>query len=242
MDLGRINRAKTSMGYKSNESDIENDAMEPEVFVEFLTSAFQNANDVMKPGASFYSWSATASEAEFLAALYNAGLEWHQTLIWVKQQLVLTMSDYQHRYEPCLYGWKPGAAHYFIDLRSQDTVFNITNINNLSLDELKELYKDLTSYTDAPIEDRPSRSAEHPTMKPLALIKKQVRNSSREGENVLDLFGGSGTTLLACEELNRTCYMMEYDPKYCDVIIDRWEEMTGEQAVKKEDAKWEDLK
>jgi len=188
----------------------------------------------MKEGATFYVWYGMSSEAEFMAALYNAGLPAHEVLIWVKQQFTLSLSDYQHRYEPCFYGWKPGAAHYFIDLRSQDSVFNVQNINSLTASELRELYKDLSSYTTAIFEDRPISSPEHPTMKPLPLIRRQVRNSSREGEKVLDLFGGSGTTLLACEEMNRTCYMMEYEPKYCAVIINRWEEMTGEKAVRYE--------
>ena len=220
------------MGYKSNPSDIHNDALADERFVDFLTEALTNAFDVMKEGATFYVWYGMSSEPEFMAALYNAGLPAHEVLIWVKQQFTLSLSDYQHRYEPCFYGWKPGAAHYFIDLRSQDTVFNVQNINNLTASELRELYKDLSSYTTAIFEDRPVVSLAHPTMKPLPLIRRQVRNSSREGEKVLDLFGGSGTTLLACEEMNRTCYMMEYEPKYCAVIIDRWEQMTGEKAVR----------
>jgi len=210
---------------------IENDSWEDDdAFIEFLTTAFINARDVMKEGASFYIWYASTQSYNFLTALKEADLTLRQTLIRVKNALALGRQDYQWRHEPCMYGWKDGAGHYFIDLRSQDTVMNVPNIDSLSASELRDLYKELASFTTAMVEDKPTRSDDHPTMKPLYLIKKQVRNSSRENETVLDLFGGSGTTLLACEELNRTCYMMEYDPNYAEVIIRRWEELTGEKA------------
>lgn len=231
VDLGSLTRAKNGMGYKyGNTDDIQNDAMDDEEFVEFLESVFRNASNVMKYGAPFYVWFGMSKVMEVMTALMHTDLTVHQTLIWIKQQMTLSMSDYKHRYEPCLYGWKEGAAHYFIDLHSQDTVFNTPNINALSHEELIDKYKDLSSYTDGVNEDRPTVSKDHPTMKPVPLIKKQIRNSSREGEVVLDLFGGSGTTLLACEQLNRTCWIMEYDPKYADVIIRRWEEETGLKA------------
>lgn len=139
----------------------------------------------------------------FLNALNTCDLQIRQILIWNKSQIVLGRQDYQWKHEPCLYGWKDGAAHYFINDRTQSTVID---------------------------EKKPYRNGEHPTMKPVPLIAKQIENSSRKGENVLDLFGGSGTTLIACEQLGRNCYMMEYDPKYVDVIINRWEKLTGGKA------------
>lgn len=120
-------------------------------------------------------------------------------------------------------------AHYFIDLRTLTTVTD--GIDTLTKEEAIARLKELADTSTAMYENKPQKSAEHPTMKPLNLIKKQVRNSSKEGDAVLDLFGGSGTTLLACEEMGRKCYMMEYDPHYCDVIIKRWETQTGRKAV-----------
>lgn len=127
-----------------------------------------------------------------------------QQLIWVKNAMTLGRQDYQWRHEPCFYGWKEGAAHYFVDDRTQTTV----------LEEAKPLKNDV-----------------HPTMKPVTLIAKFVANSSKKDDIVLDLFGGSGSTLIASEQLRRKCYMMELDPKFCDVIIRRWENLTGEKAV-----------
>lgn len=126
-----------------------------------------------------------------------------QQLIWVKNAMTLGRQDYQWRHEPCFYGWKEGAAHYFVADRTQTTVF----------EEAKPLKNDV-----------------HPTMKPVTLIAKFVANSSKKDDNVLDLFGGSGSTLIASEQLRRKCYMMEFDPKFCDVIIRRWENLTGEKA------------
>ncbi len=182
---------------------IQNDSMGKQQFVDFLTAAFRNANEVMRPGAAFYIWHASSSQMQFEQAINEAGMDVRQQLIWVKNSLVLGRQDYQWMHEPCFYGWKDGAAHYFVDDRKQTTVIH---------------------------EDKPTRSELHPTMKPIKLIERLVKNSSRQGENVLDLFGGSGTTLVTCEQINRKCYMMELDEKYCDVIINRWESLTGERA------------
>ena len=209
---------------------IENDAMETNEFEEFLLSAFQNAVKHMKKGAAYYCWYASISQKSFQTALERSGLPPHQIIIWVKQSLVLGRQDYQWRHEPCFYGWKEGGPHYFIDMRTLTTV--VDNIDGLNREQLLERFKELSTFTTAFYEDKPTKSELHPTMKPLNLIKKQVRNSSKEGDAVLDLFGGSGTTLLACEEMGRKCYMMEYDPHYCDVIIKRWETQTGRKAVR----------
>ena len=184
---------------------IANDNMDDASFVEFLTQAFSCAFSSMKAGAAYYIWHADLKGLEFRQALMNAGIALRQTLIWVKNALVMGRQDYQWKHEPCLYGWKDGAAHYFIDDRRQCTVIE---------------------------ENKPTRNDIHPTMKPVKLIGRHITNSSRPGDLVLDLFGGSGSTLIACEELGRRCNMMEFDTRYCDAIIDRWEKLTGQTAEK----------
>jgi DNA modification methylase len=160
----------------------------------------------LKPGGSFYVCSpAGSSETVFRLALLDAGLELRQCLVWVKDQFVMGRQDYHWRHESILYGWKDGAAHRFVNDRTQDTVWEI---------------------------DRPRRSAEHPTIKPIELVTRALRNSSRHGDLVLDLFGGSGTTLIACESLSRRGAMIELDPVYCDVAVARWEQFTGRTSVR----------
>ena len=182
---------------------IENDNLTDSEFYAFLLKFYQNAEAALKPGGAFYIWHADSEGYNFRKALREAGLQLRQTLIWNKNSLVLGRQDYQWKHEPCLYGWKDGAAHYFTSSRSETTV----------IDELK-----------------PAKSDLHPTMKPLRLMAYQIQNSTRKGEIVLDLFGGSGSTLIAAEETGRRCRMMEYDPRYVDVIIKRWEEQTGKKA------------
>lgn len=216
-------------------STIENDSMESSQFHAFLFDCFQNAQEVLKPGGSFYVWYASKEHINFESALAEAGLPTHQQLIWNKNTLNLSMSDYQWKHEPCLYGWKEGKAHYFTEDRTNTTVMEIDpkDIDKMKKDELVDLLKKIYSMPTTIInEDKPLKSDLHPTMKPIRLIARQVQNSSRPGEKVLDLFGGSGSTLMACEQLDRDCYIMEFDPKYVDVIIDRWETFTGEKAVK----------
>ena len=189
----------------------------------------------MKAGAVFYVWLADRENINFETALNRAGLEVREQLIWNKSILVLGHQDYQYKHEPCLYGWKDGAPHYFVDSRAETTVYEDKkpNINNMSKQELKDYVKELLEEKVATTVinvDKPLRSEDHPTMKPLKLIGYQIKNSSRKGDIVLDLFGGSGSTLMACEQLGRTCYTMELDPKFVDVIIKRWETLTGKKA------------
>lgn len=216
---------------------IDNDAWETdEEFVEFLVSAFTADLGAIKAGAAFYIWYADTQALNFRRAAEKAGLQIRQNLIWVKSNFALGRQDYQWQHEPCLYGWKDGAGHYFTDSRTESTVIeDRININKLSKDEMKALLKELLAdkqSTTVIHEDKPSKSVEHPTMKPLKLLARQIRNSTRRGEKVLDTFGGSGSTLLTCEQLGRTCYTVELDPKYCDVIIQRWEQATGNKAVR----------
>lgn len=183
---------------------IQNDHMGGAAFLEFLTAAFSAANEFLRPGGAFYIWHADLEGYNFRTACKNIGWQLRQCLIWHKNCFVMGWQDYQCKHEPCLYGWKDGAAHYFVDDRTQSTVIEC---------------------------DRPSRSKEHPTMKPVKLLALQIRNSSRMGEIVLDPFGGSGSTLIACEQLGRKARLVELDPKYCDVILTRWENLTGKEAT-----------
>lgn len=215
---------------------IMNDKMEDAAFRAFLVDAFQSADLVMRPGAAFYIWHADSEGLNFRAACKEAGWEVRECLIWNKNSFVLGRQDYQWKHEPCLYGWKDGAGHYFIDVRNLPTVMedgrpDIAKMKKEEMAELlREIYDDKVP-TTVINENKPSRSELHPTMKPIKLVGRQIQNSTKRGWNVLDLFGGSGSTLIACEQLNRDCYMMELDPHYVDVIIKRWEDFTGQKAV-----------
>lgn len=193
-----------NVNYEGTAGKIQNDSMKDDAFRQFLTDAFTNAAMVMKPGASFYIWHADSEGYNFRQACKNAGWTVRQCLIWNKNSLVLGRQDYQWKHEPCLYGWKEGAGHQWHNDRKQTTVLDF---------------------------DRPKKNAEHPTMKPVPLFDYEICNSTKEGDIVLDLFGGSGTTIMACEQDGRSGYLMELDPKYVDVIVDRWEKFTGERAV-----------
>lgn len=217
-----------NVDYEGTAGKIKNDHMEDTKFREFLTTAFRNAAAVMTPGAAFYIWHADSEGYNFRGAARDAGLLTRQCLIWVKSSLVLGRQDFQWKHEPCLYGELPGdileeppsgdpeecqpclygwvnGKHYFFRNRKQTTVLYF---------------------------DKPAKSAEHPTMKPVRLFDYLMQCSSKPGERVLDLFGGSGTTIIAAEQNERCGYVMEYDPKFVDVIIDRWQALTGEKAVK----------
>lgn len=184
---------------------IQNDQMNSENFLQFLTKAFVAADLVMKKGATFYVWHADMQSSGFNKATENVGWHWAQKLIWVKNSMVMGRQDYHWQHEPCLYGWKEGASHLWNSDRTQTTVLNF---------------------------DRPSRNEKHPTMKPVNLLSYQITNNTKGEDVVLDLFLGSGSTLIACEKTGRICYGMELDLKYVDVIIKRWEDYTGHNAEK----------
>ena len=215
---------------------IENDNLSGDEFLQFLRDAFSAANQVMKPGAAFYIWHAESGGSVFRNACALVGWKIRQCLIWVKNGFVMGRQDYQWKHEPCLYGWKDGAAHYFIKDRTQATVTDDNvDLRKLKKEEMLQLLQEIFSDkfpTTVIYEDKPLVNDVHPTMKPVRLIGKLVANSSKKNGLVLDSFGGSGSTLIACEQLGRRCYMMELDPKYCDVIIDRWETFTGKKAEK----------
>lgn len=214
---------------------IENDNMSNENFKQFLNAAFENASAALKKGGAFYIWHGDSETVNFRNACEDNELSVRQCLIWVKNGFNFGRQDYKWKHEPCLYGWKDGASHYFIDEYNNPTVIEDNlNIDLLKKEELKKLVEDLLSDkvpTTIIHEDKPLKNDKHPTMKPINLLSFQIKNSSKKEEIVLDLFGGSGSTLICAEQLNRKCYMMEYDPKYVDVIIDRWETLTGQKAV-----------
>lgn len=184
---------------------IQNDAKTDEALRDMLADAFSAADTVMKPGAVFYIWHADLKSLVFRLACQMAGWEVRQVLIWAKNTMVIGRQDYQWKHEPCLYGWKEGAGHLWAADRKQTTILEF---------------------------DRPTKNKEHPTMKPVKLFDYQIQNNTKGGDVVLDLFGGSGTTIIACEQDGRCARVMELDPRYVDVIIDRWEKLTGERAVK----------
>ena len=213
---------------------IENDNLTDSDFYKFLLAFYQNAEAALRPGGSFYIWHADSEGYNFRKALRDAGLQLRQTLIWNKNSLVLGRQDYQWKHEPCLYGWKDGAAHYFTSSRSETTVIEdeVPDFSKMKKEELVQMLQRVYSQATTVIDEmKPSKSDLHPTMKPLRLMAYLIQNSTRRGEIVLDLFGGSGSTLIAAEETKRRCRMMEYDPRYVDVIIQRWEEQTGEKAI-----------
>lgn len=235
VNYGSIN--ETGYGKeRHNPRPIENDDMTSLDFYHFLYDAFKNAYEVTKAGGALYVWYASKSIVEFQTAIEDVGFLVKQELIWNKSSFTLGRQDYQWKHEPCLYGWKDGAGHYFIDDRTQTTVIeDKIDIDKLKKEELKKLVEELLEER-TPVsvinEAKPTINDLHPTMKPIRLLARLIVNSSQENENVMDLFGGSGSTLIACEQLNRNCYMMEYDPHYVDVIVQRWENLTGEKAVK----------
>lgn len=182
---------------------IKNDAMADDQFRQFLRDSYVAADVVMKPGAVFYIWHADSEGYNFRGAASDAGWKVRQCLIWKKSVMVMGRQDYHWQHEPCLYGWKEGAGHLWASDRKQTTILEF---------------------------NKPSRNGEHPTMKPVELFAYQMLNNTKGGDIVLDSFGGSGTTLIAAEKNGRHARLMELDPKYCDVIVKRWEDFTGKKA------------
>jgi site-specific DNA-methyltransferase (adenine-specific) len=183
---------------------IKNDSMSDQAFRQFLVDVYNTANCVLRPGASFYIWHADSEGYNFRGAAHDIGWKVRQCLVWVKSVMVMGRQDYQWKHEPCLYGWTEGAAHFWNSDRKQTTVLEF---------------------------DKPRRNGEHPTMKPVDLFQYQMANSTKPTNIVLDSFGGSGTTLIAAERINRHARLMELDPIYCDVIVQRWQAFTGKLAT-----------
>lgn len=192
-------------GKTEDKLTIKNDNMSDGNFRDFLVNAFKAADSVMKPGAVFYIWHADSEGYNFRGACFDAGWKVRQCIIWNKNSMVLGRQDYQWKHEPCLYGWKDGASHLWASDRKQTTVIDF---------------------------NRPTKADIHPTMKPVGLFDYQIKNNTKQGDIVLDLFNGSGTTIMACEQNKRVARCMELDPRYVDAAIKRWEDFTGEKAVK----------
>lgn len=190
-------------GKTKDKLKIQNDKMNNDDFRSFLTTFAFNAFENMKPGASFYIWHADSEGYNFRGAIFDCGEKVRQCLIWNKNSMVMGRQDFHWKHEPCLYGWKKGGSHLWKNNRKQTTILEF---------------------------DRPRTSELHPTMKPVELIEYCIKNNTEQSNIVLDPFLGSGTTLIACEKTNRKCYGMEIDPHYCDVIIKRWEDYTGNKA------------
>ena len=229
---------------------IQNDKMSNDNFYQFLYDSFVNMFAVTVNGGGIYICHADSEGINFRTAMAEAGWLCKQCIIWAKNSIVMGRQDYHWKHEPILYGWKPGAAHNWNGGRKQSTVIEdgeivtvkpcndghiITFVNGLSILSIKvpsyEVeYSGDDSLTTVWRVEKPLRNAEHPTMKPITLVVRAIKNSSKQGCIVLDLFGGSGSTLIAAEQLNRICYIMELDPKYCDVIVQRWENLTGQKA------------
>lgn len=227
-----------NVAYNKNKNGrIENDNMANPQYEHFMTDVFATMDTALKRGGAFYIFHASMRERYVERALNNNNFEVREKLIWNKNTFTLSRQDYQWKHEPCLYGWKDGAPHYFLDDRTQSTVIEDKpqDFAKMHKDELVKLLNDIYSdkvSTTVIDEKRPTTNDLHPTMKPIPLCARLIKNSSKIGESVLDLFGGSGSTLMACEQIGRKCYIMELDPKYCDVIIDRWEKFTGKKAEK----------
>ena len=189
-----------NVDYEGTAGKIMNDKMEDKAFYLFLYQAFKNIFEHTKPGGAIYVCHADTEGINFRTAFKNAGFKLAECLVWVKNALVFGRQDYHWRHEPILYGWKEGAAHYFIDDRTQDTIWEY---------------------------NKPRKNEEHPTMKPLELCGRAIANSSRVGEIVLDLFGGSGSTMIASDQLQRKARIMELDERFVDVIVKRYIKYKG---------------
>jgi DNA modification methylase len=214
---------------------IQNDAFSDEMaFQRFIEDAMRAGISVMRPGAAWYVWFAAMHGPAVFGACADAGLQLRQELVWVKNHFTLGRSDYQWQHEPVLYGTLAGGPHYFAPTRAETTIMDDSvNLKKMSKAELRQMLEEILSPeqpTSVLRYDKPVASEEHPTMKPVPLFARLIRNSSRRGDAVLDLFGGSGTTAIACEQMGRDAYLMELDPAYCDVIVARWERLTGRRA------------
>jgi DNA modification methylase len=189
---------------RAKDRPLENDFVTDEAFDEMLLAWFGNIARVLKPGGSFYIWGGYANLGNYPKPLAASGLYFSQGIVWDKQHPVLTRKDFMGAFEICFYGWREGAGHKFFGPNNATDLWHVKKVN--------------------------PQSMVHLTEKPVELAVKAIQYSSRPGECVLALFGGSGSTLIACEQTDRHAYLMEIDPAYCDVIVQRWEEFTGEKA------------
>ena len=244
MSSGALKKLKESMKRKG----IMNDKMSSEQFYAFLHAALSNM--IRATDGALYVCMASSELVNLKRAFEDAGGHWQSFIVWVKNTFTLSRADYQNQYEPILYGWpKEKKNHYFKGTRNEGNVWEPIKRALVAYDgeyttiklegckirikgEVEGEIVDEQRTTDIWRENKPTKSDEHPTMKPIALVARALWNSSQRGEIVLDGFGGSGSTLIAAEQTGRKCYAMELDPKYVDVIVERWEKHTGEKAKK----------
>ena len=238
-------------GDTKDKMTIKNDNMSAEKFQAFLTTAFSRLYSAARPGAAIYICHADSAGNEFREAMTASGWGLKQCLIWVKNQFVIGRQDYQWQHEPILYGWRPDGAHRFYGGRKQSTIIDdlpITiqrdgevNLICVSIGGEQVVIRAKEAEVISCVSDeimttwrfdKPLRNGDHPTMKPILLCARAIQNSSSQEEIVLDSFGGSGSTLMAAEQTGRSCYTMEIDPIYADVILRRWEAFTGQTAEK----------
>ena len=223
-----------NVAIKGAAGTIMNDDMGDGDFRQFLLDVYSSYFSVMRDGACIYVAHADTERINFTQCFKDSGLKLSQVLIWVKQSGTLSRQDFNWQHEPILYGWKEGAAHYFCGDFTRTTVIDDdVSIKDMKKDQLVELIKEMRagSTTTALRCDRPTKSDLHPTMKPVSLVQRMIQWSSRPSEIVLDLFGGSGSTLIAAHKTGRVAMLMELDPKYCDVIVTRWQAFAGKQAI-----------
>jgi len=189
---------------RAKDRPLENDFVTTEAFDEMLLAWFGNASRVLKPGGSFYIWGGYANIGNYPAPLAASGLYFSQGIVWDKQHPVLTRKDFMGAFEICFYGWKEGAGHQFYGPNNATDLWHVKKVN--------------------------PQAMVHLTEKPVELAVRSIQYSSLPGQNVLDLFGGSGSTLIGCEQTGRRAFLMELDQAYCDVIVQRWEQFTGRKA------------
>ena len=206
LNRGKTKSKGTTQKLRAKDRPLENDFVSKEDFDEMLLAWFNNASRVLRPGGSFYIWGGYANLGNYPGPLKEAGLYFSQGIVWDKQHPVLTRKDYMGAFEICFYGWKEGAGHKFYGPNNATDLWHVKKVNPQSMIHLTE--------------------------KPVELAVRAIQYSSKPGKNVLDLFGGSGSTLIGCEQTDRKAFLMEIDPPYCDVIVQRWEEFTGKKAVR----------
>ena len=212
----------------------DNDNVDDSAFRNFLRDLFSNCTAVMKAGSPFYIAHADSEGYNFRGAAQESGLDVKQCLIWVNNSIAFCRQDHHWQHEPILYGWKPGAAHKWYGEFNKSTVIDEQpKVNDLDRSELMNLVRELrnTLATTVIREDKPKANGDHPTMKPIRLIGLHLKNSTRRGDVVIDFCGGSGSTLIACEKLGRKARLCELSPTYAQVIVERWQEFTGKDAI-----------
>ncbi|MBI9112271.1 DNA modification methylase [Maridesulfovibrio ferrireducens] len=234
-----------NVNYEGKAGKIKNDNMSNGQFYQFLYDAFTAMFLALKKGGPIYVAHGESESINFRSAFQDAGFKTASCVIWAKNAFVLGRSDFQPQHEPILYGWKPGARHCWYGGRKKTSVQQFQNDEHMQIegDSVQLTMQNrllLISGKDLQVEElipsvvhekKPQRSDAHPTMKPVALVERFLKNSSLKNDIVLDSFGGSGSTLIACERTKRKCHTMELDPRFADVIVRRWQEFTGQTAI-----------